>query len=65
MEEKYHINRDIDKEYKAVLVPKQLVPTILKEMHDRCGHLGMEKTYSLIKRYFFWPNMIKHIQLHV
>ena len=31
-------------------------------MHD---HFGIGKTYSLIKRYYFWPKMIKHIQKHV
>ena len=34
-------------------------------MHDHFGHFGIGKTYSLIKRYYFWPKMIKHIQKHV
>ena len=34
-------------------------------MHDRFGHFGIGKTYSLIKRYYFWPKMIKHVQKHV
>ena len=34
-------------------------------MHDKFGHLGIEKTYSLTKRHYFWPKMIKHIQRHV
>ena len=61
----YHTNLDNGKEYKALVVPKILIPTILKEMHDRLGHFGISKTYSLIKRYYFWPKMIKHIQRHV
>ena len=61
----YHKNLDNGKEYQAVVVPKVLVPTILKEMHDKFGHFGIGKTYSLIKRYYFWPKMIKHIQRHV
>ena len=56
---------DMGKEYKVVVVPKSLVPTILKEMHDRFGHFGIGKTYSLIKRYYFWPKMIKNISQHV
>ena len=60
-----HTNRDNGKEYKAVVVPKILIPTILKEIHDRLGHFGVSKTYSLIKRYYFWPEMIKHIQRQV
>ena len=34
-------------------------------MHDHFGHFGIGKTYLLIKRYYFWPKMIKHIQAHV
>ena len=60
----YHTNIDNGKEYKAVVVPKHLVPIVLKEMH-KFNHFGIGKTYSLIKRYYFWPKMIKHIQKHV
>ena len=60
----YHTNIENGKEYKAVVVPKHLVPTVLKEMHDRFGHFDIGKTYSLTKRYYFWPKMIKHIQKH-
>ena len=34
-------------------------------MHDHFGHFGIGKTYSLIKRYYYWPKTIKHIQGHV
>ena len=34
-------------------------------MHDHFGHFGIGKTYSLIKRYYYWPKMIKYIQRHV
>ena len=45
------IKQENDKEYKAV-VPKALVPMVLKEMLDRFGHFGTGKTYSLIKRHY-------------
>ena len=61
----YHINRENCREYKATVVPKVLVETILREMHDNFGHFGIGKTYSMIKRYYHWPKMIKHIQRHV
>ena len=61
----YHKNLDNGIEYQAAVAPKVLVPTILKEMQYRFGHFGIGKTYSLIKRYYFWPQMIKHIQRHV
>ena len=34
-------------------------------MHDKFGHFGIGKTYSLLKRCYFCPKMIKHIQRHV
>ena len=34
-------------------------------MHDQFGHFRTGKTYSLIKRYYNWPKMIRHIQGHV
>ena len=61
----YHINKENWKEYKATIVSKVLIKTVLQEMHDHFGHFGIGKTYSLIKRYYHWPKMIKHIQTHV
>ena len=60
----YHINKENGKEYKATIVPKVLFKTVLQEMHD---HFGIGRTYSLIKRYYYWPKMmmIKQIQAHV
>ena len=52
-------------EFKAMVVPKSLIKTVLQEMHDHFGHFGIGKTYSLVKRYYYWPKMIKHIQVHV
>ena len=31
-------------EYKVTVVPKTFVNTVLKEMHDHFGHLGIGKT---------------------
>ena len=61
----YHINRENGKEYKATVIPRSLIKTLLQEMHNHFGHFGIEKTYSMIKRYYLWPKMIKHIQAHV
>ena len=61
----YHINKENGKEYKSTIVPQVLIKTVLQEMHDHSGHFGIGKTYSLIKRYYYWPKMIKHIQAHV
>ena len=41
----YHINRENGREYNATVVPKLLVQTVLKEMHDHFGHFDIGKTY--------------------
>ena len=46
----YHINRENILEYKAMVIHKTLIKTILQEMHEHFGHFGILKTYSLIKR---------------
>ena len=61
----YHINRGNGKEYKATLIPKTLIKAVLQEMHNHFGHFCIGKTYFLVKRYYYWPKMIKHIQAHV
>ena len=61
----YHINRENGREYKATVIPKVLVQTVRREMHDHFGHFGIGKTYSMIKQYYYWSKMIKHIQRHV
>ena len=38
-----------------MVIPKTLIKTALQEMNDHFGHFGIGKTYSLIKRYYFWP----------
>ena len=58
----YHINRENGREYKAMVFSTTLIRTVLQEMHNHFGHFGIGKTYSLIKRYYHWPKMIKHIQ---
>ena len=63
----YHINinRANGKEYKATVIPRTLIKTVLQEIHNHFVHFGIGKTYSVIKRYYYWPKMIKHIQAHV
>ena len=61
----YYLNRENGKEFKATVVPKSLIKTVLQGMHDHFGHFGIGKMYSLVKRYYYWSKMIKHIQAHV
>ena len=60
-----HINKENDKEYKTTIIPKVLIKTVPREIHDHFGHFGIGKTYFLIKGYSYWPMMIKQTQTHV
>ena len=61
----HHISIENGKEYKATVVSKVPINTVLKEMHNHFGHFGVGKTYILIKKYYYWPKMIRNIQAHV
>ena len=40
----YHINRENDKECKAMVIPKTLIKTVLQEMHNHFDHFSIGKT---------------------
>ena len=40
-----------------IIVPKQLHPLVLKELHENMGHLGVDRTLDLAREHFYWPCM--------
>jgi len=48
-------------EWKQLVVPKSLVPTILRLSHSSssAGHPGRDKTLRLLQRYYYWDGMSK------
>ena len=57
---------DGDKTYETIMLPRALTAQILKMAHDDLGHNGIQKTYMLLKRLYYWkglkPSITKHIQ---
>ena len=53
----------------AICVPdtSELHRSITSELHcsPYCGHVGMNKTYALVQRYFYWPGMKQFISDYV
>eukprot|EP00079_Xenopus_tropicalis_P031375 XP_017945146.1 PREDICTED: uncharacterized protein LOC108644818 [Xenopus tropicalis] len=39
------------------VLPKRYQQFVLRNLHDKNGHLGTEKTYGLIQDRFYWPKM--------
>ena len=37
----------------------------LEACHDNVGHLGIERTLSLLRDWFYWPNMAQDVETHV
>ena len=58
----YRQIQDGDKSFKALKVPRSLIPTILINLHHLQGHAGTTKSYSLIKMEFFWKSICKDIE---
>ena len=48
-----------------VVLPKKFQRKVLKLLHDDMGHVGPEKTISLVKERFFWPHMAAEIESYV
>ncbi len=32
-------------------------PNVVAAHHDKLGHMGMERTYQLVRKRFYWPGM--------
>ena len=57
---------DSDNTYETIVLPRSLTTQILKMAHDNLGHNGTHRTYTLLKRLYYWkglkPSVTKHIQ---
>ena len=47
------------------VLPKPYWKQSLEACHENMGHLGIERTTSLLKDRFYWPSMIEDIELHI
>lgn len=44
-----------------LVVPDTLIPFVLRLKHDNAGHMAAEKTTNLIRREYFWLNMVRDV----
>ena len=47
------------------VLPKTYWQQALEACHDNMGHLGIERTTSLLRDRFYWPSMTEDIEHHV
>ena len=50
--------------FKCILVPKVLQESMIILAHDHSGHNGSRRTYSCLKRQYYWPGIQKQVFKH-
>ena len=53
------------KKLKQLVMPSQYHNLILRELHDKLGHLGPEKVEELIRQRFYWPCMAADVDVYI
>ena len=48
-----------------IIIPKKLRSLILKELHEKMGHLGVDRTLYLARERFYWPHMQSDIEHYI
>ena len=47
------------------MLPKKFQTLVFKELHEEMGHLGVERTLTLIRERFYWPHMQRGVDHYV
>ena len=51
--------------YETTVVPRALTRQILRMAHDEWGHNGTHKTYTMLKRLYYWKGLKPSIEKHI
>ena len=53
--------------YETTVIPRAITAQVLRMAHDNLGHNGTHRTYTLLKRLYYWkglkPSVVKHIKM--
>ena len=61
----YRYASDHSKDFCALVIPRAWRYTILIETHDKMGHQGNNRTYSLIKQQYYLEGMAKDVKDYI
>ena len=50
---------------KQVILPETFRQTVYRELHEKMGHLGLERVLALARERFYWTNMRKDIDHYI
>ena len=52
-------------DYDTIVLPRSQLPTVLKFLHDKSGHLGIDRICKLFKTRFFYAGYMKAISEYI
>ena len=55
---------DGENTYETTVVPRALTTQILQMAHDELGHNGTHRTYTLLKRLYYWKGLKLSVEKH-
>ncbi|KAK7915695.1 hypothetical protein WMY93_011456 [Mugilogobius chulae] len=61
----YRRRRDDEGLSHQLVLPEELRPLVLKNLHDDMGHMGIERTLDLVRSRFYWPRMAMDVEKKV
>ena len=61
----YYISNQDEEVRPRLYIPHALQNKILEQCHDAIGHIGIDKTYELISRKYYWPRLYKQVTTYV
>ena len=61
----YRKREENGQEMFQLVLPSSCKKPVLTGLHDDVGHPGVERTLSLIRQRFYWPNMTKDVNVYV
>ena len=60
----YISNPDVEPTIRLYL-PTRLRPQVIQQYHDQAGHMGIDKTFYLLRTKYFFPNMYKELYTYI
>ena len=52
-------------EHTQIAIPLNLKESVLKQLHDYAGHMGVRKTTTKVKERFYWPGYEQDIETYI
>ena len=56
---------DGDNTYETTVIPRAITTQILQMAHDQLGHNGTHRTYTLLKRLYYWKGLKPSVEKHI